>query len=609
MRSVDRQRRIRRYGVAIAALAVAIGLRFMLRAFLGSQYPHALTFGAIALAAWYGGTGPAVLVAFAGYLIGQALLVGTVLPATAAGLAGLCLYGISAGAIVACGVAARKRRQLVDTVPALLWEQDANGACTFVNQEWFSVTGCLSDTLLGEGWIRSIHPEDRERVRHTLASAARRRETFTALYRMRHRDGSWRWMIHRARPCPGRRGDLGGYVGSLMDITEEKAAEEALREADRRKDEFLATLAHELRNPLAPIRNAVQILRLKDAPEAMHENARDMIDRQARNLARLVDDLLDVSRVTLGRLLLQTKERELKQVIEDAVEASRPTIEASQHTLSIAFPNEPVWVDADPTRLPQVFINLLNNAAKYTPPGGHISLAAAREGDTVVVRVRDTGIGIAPEALPQVFDIFTRLDHSAERAQAGLGVGLSLVRHLVELHGGHIEACSEGLDRGSEFIVTLPVCDISVGADVVHEPERAEEPAHEGVLRILVVDDNVDAAESISQLLRAAGHETYVAHDGLQAIDESARLDPDIVLLDIGLPHLNGYEVARAIREHCDGDQPWIIALTGWGQAEDKRRAAEAGFDKHLTKPVDPVVLRRIVEQGESPRRPGQPDP
>src|SRR5690606_16502287 len=241
--------------------------------------------------------------------------------------------------------------------------------------------------------------------------------------------------------------------------------------------------------------------------------------------------------------------------------------------------------EADPTRLAQVFINLLNNAAKYTPPGGQISLAATREGDTVVVKVKDTGIGIAPEVLPRVFDTFTRIDHSAERAQAGLGIGLSLARHLVELHGGHIEAHSEGPGRGAEFIVTLPACVRTDDTDASNEPAITAETPRGRVLRILVADNNADAAESLSLLLRAAGHETHIAHDGLQAVEASRRIHPDIVLLEIGLPRLNGYEVARAIRARANGNRPRIIALTGWGQG-DRHRAAEAGFDKHLTKPV-----------------------
>ncbi|HLT90712.1 MAG TPA: ATP-binding protein [Woeseiaceae bacterium] len=637
---------LRRYGVALAALAVAVGLRLGVAPFLEGAYPHALTFAAVAIAVWHGGAGPAAMVAVVGYFLGHVLFVGGLPFGSVADLVGSCLYGLSFAAVIGCGAAVRRARDraearaqssreqqrdleretevrsaseratheryerirnLADGVPALLWASDADGACTFVNREWHAFTGLEREALLGEGWTSAIHPDDRPHVEEMLADAAAHRRDFTVFYRMRHHDGTWRWVIHRGRPLLRRHGELAGYLGSLMDITEEKAAQEALREADRRKDEFIATLAHELRNPLAPIRNAVQILHLENAPESMRENARDMIDRQVRHLARLVDDLLDISRITLGRLLLQTEETNLADVIRSAVEASRPLIDASGHTLSVALPTEPVFVDADPTRLAQVFVNLLNNAAKYTPPGGNISLLAAREGDTIVARVKDTGIGIPPDVLPRVFDTFTRVDHAADPSRAGLGIGLSLARHLVELHGGQIEACSDGPGHGSEFLVRLPVCVGAAGTQASREPAHGWETAEHRALRILVVDDNVDAAESISQLLRVAGHETHVAHDGLQAIEASARLDPDIVILDIGLPSVDGYEVARAIRGRGNGGHPRLIALTGWGQDEDKRLAAEAGFDRHLTKPVDPVLLRKIVEQGDVAAGDGAP--
>ncbi|HEX7012277.1 MAG TPA: ATP-binding protein [Steroidobacteraceae bacterium] len=502
----------------------------------------------------------------------------------------------------------RRIRHLADTVPTLFWAANPNGACTFVNQEWVSFTGQSKRALLGEGWMTLVHPDEREHVRGMLAVAAQRPEGFTMLYRLRHRDGSYRWLIHSGRPRRNRRGELTGYIGSLLDITQEKQAEEALREADRRKDEFIATVAHELRNPLAPIRNSVQILCQKNAPEGMRKKAREMIDRQVSLLARLVDDLLDTSRITLGRLVLQTTEIDLKEVIDDAVEASRPLIEASQHTLSIDLPPEPVYVDADQTRLTQVFTNLLNNAAKYTPRGGHIFLAAARENDTVVVKVRDTGIGLPPDMQRRVFDMFVRVDDSPERAQSGLGIGLTLARNLIELHGGHIEAHSEGVGCGSEFVVTLPVCNRPPRA-VTARGESALIPkaSQDRPYRILVVDDNVDAAESLGLLLRSAGHETYLAHDGQQAVEASARLHPDVIILDIELPRLDGYEVARTIRMRgSNGRGPRIIALTGWGQDGDKHRARDVGFDEHLTKPVDPVVLTRLVAGAGAVHQPGR---
>ncbi len=637
MQSVDGQPWLRSYGVAMVAVVVAITLRFALGPLLGSEHPHTLTLGAVVLAVRYGGRGPGIAAAAVGWLAAHVLFAGDAPTGTMQGVAAG-MYGLSAAAIIGVGGALRRSmgkaerdarrvaeqvrdlerevaerranqratlercerlQRLVDTVPTLLWTSDARGKCTFVNDEWLSFTGLGRDALLGDGWLQSIHADDREHVVDTLASATEHRQPFVLLYRMRHRDGTYRRMTHRGRPC--LLGDeLTGYTGSLADVTEEKVAEEALREADRRKDEFLATLAHELRNPLAPISNAVQILQAPDASEAMRESACGMIDRQVRQLTRLVDDLLDVSRIALGRLLVETKETTLGEVIETAVDASRPVIEALHHTLSIVLPTEPVQVEADSTRLTQVFVNLLNNAAKYTPSGGRISLIAAREGETVVVRVKDTGIGISPEVLPRIFDIFVRVDHSAQRAQAGLGIGLALVRHLVELHGGHIEARSEGPGRGSEFIVTLPVARSVAAAAPAEAPEA--ERARERALRILIVDDNAEAAESLRVFLRAAGHETYIVHDSSQAIEASTQLHPDIVILDVGLSSVDGYEVARAIRARGDGHRPRIIAVAGRAHEKNERRAGEAGFDKLLTKPVDPVVLTRLVEQADAGR-------
>lgn len=644
MQSVGRHYR---YCVVIAALAAALAARFLMAPLLGDQHVHTLTLGAVAVAVWVAGPELAAVAAVLGYLAGHVLFVGTAPPTRAADLLGLCFYGMASAAIIGFGWASRRDwegakrqprrlseperpleknvekrlaiartlrrryrriRHLADTVPTLFWAANPNGACTFVNQEWVSFTGQSKRALLGEGWMTLVHPDEREHVRGMLAVAAQRPEGFTMLYRLRHRDGSYRWLIHSGRPRRNRRGELTGYIGSLLDITQEKQAEEALREADRRKDEFIATVAHELRNPLAPIRNSVQILCQKNAPEGMRKKAREMIDRQVSLLARLVDDLLDTSRITLGRLVLQTTEIDLKEVIDDAVEASRPLIEASQHTLSIDLPPEPVYVDADQTRLTQVFTNLLNNAAKYTPRGGHIFLAAARENDTVVVKVRDTGIGLPPDMQRRVFDMFVRVDDSPERAQSGLGIGLTLARNLIELHGGHIEAHSEGVGCGSEFVVTLPVCNRPPRA-VTARGESALIPkaSQDRPYRILVVDDNVDAAESLGLLLRSAGHETYLAHDGQQAVEASARLHPDVIILDIELPRLDGYEVARTIRMRgSNGRGPRIIALTGWGQDGDKHRARDVGFDEHLTKPVDPVVLTRLLAGASAVHQPGR---
>ena len=369
--------------------------------------------------------------------------------------------------------------------------------------------------------------------------------------------------------------------------------EQTLKEADRRKDEFLATLAHELRNPLAPICNAVELLRRADSDAALMEKARSMMERQVGQMVRLVDDLLDISRITSGKLRLRTESVELAAIIRSAVEAARPLIETQGHELTITLPPEPVYLKADLIRLAQVFSNLLTNAVKYTEKGGHIWLSAVRQDGDVAVSVRDTGIGIAAEHLPRLFEMFSQVEPALERSQGGLGIGLALVRGLVELHGGRVEARSAGPGKGSEFIIHLRMLESPVLAP--KEPVEGEKFRHGPTHRILVVDDNRDAADSMAMMLRMMGHETNTAYDGLEAVQATAAFRPDVVLLDIGLPKMNGYEVARHIRKQRWGNSMALIALTGWGQEEDKRRALEAGCDHHLTKPVEAVTLAKLL--------------
>jgi PAS domain S-box-containing protein len=382
------------------------------------------------------------------------------------------------------------------------------------------------------------------------------------------------------------------YIASVA--IENARLYDGLREADRRKDEFLATLAHELRNPLAPISNALQIMRLAGTSGPIMEQARTMMERQLTQMVRLVDDLLDVSRITRGKLELRKERVELAAVVASAVETSRPLIEASGHELTVTLPPEPIPLDADLTRLAQVFSNLLNNAAKYTEPGGHIWLTAERHGGEVVAKVRETGLGIPADMLPKVFEMFTQVDRSLARSQGGLGIGLTLVKRLVEMHGGSVEARSDGLGKGSEFTVRLPVA-------VAAAPHQPRPPKVEGKKTaasarwVLVVDDNKDSADSLSMMVKIKGMEVRTAYDGLEAVQMAAAFNPDLVLLDIGMPKLNGYEAARRIRE-----QPWskdmvLVAVTGWGQEEDRRRSQEAGFNAHMVKPVDPVALERLL--------------
>jgi PAS domain S-box-containing protein len=407
------------------------------------------------------------------------------------------------------------------------------------------------------------------------------------------KDGSRVAVSLTVSPVKSPDGRVTGASAVARDISERLRLIEELREHDRRKDEFLATLAHELRNPLAPIRNGLQILRLASDDKHAIEQARTVMERQVQQAVRIIDDLLDVSRIARNKLRLHQERIDLAKVVQHAVEISRPQIEAAGHELSLNLPSEPIYVHADAARLAQVFSNLLNNAAKYTEPGGRIGITLLRQNGTSVVTVKDTGIGIPAEHLPHVFEMFVQFDRSLERSQGGLGIGLTLSKRLVEMHGGEIEAHSDGPKQGSEFVVRLP----ALSAPPADKPATAPcegQPAS-GQCKVLVVDDNQDAAESLRILLRIMGHHVITANDGEKALELVASYKPDLVLLDISLPKVDGYEVARRIRQSNIGPDVKIIALTGWGQEEDKRRSKQAGFDEHLVKPVEPAVLEELL--------------
>lgn len=383
-------------------------------------------------------------------------------------------------------------------------------------------------------------------------------------------------------------------------LKESRRYANALKEADQRKDEFLATLAHELRNPLAPIRNGLQILKLSPDSER-GDVVRDMMDRQLTHLVRLIDDLLDVSRVSRGKIDLRTERIAIQDAVRAALEASRPLIDAAEHTLTVTLPDTPLWVEGDPTRLSQVVSNLLNNAAKYTPQGGHIDLTVTQsEGDNggwIDLCVADTGVGIEADMLPKVFELFTQVDQNLDRSQGGLGIGLALVHKLVEMHGGTTRADSPGAGRGSTFTVRLPRAS---------EPQ-AEAPADDAAptvvrpLDVLIVDDNVDSAQTTRWMLEMMGHNTRVENSGPAALEAVARHKPDVVLLDIGMPGMDGYEVCRELRQLPGLDKTLMIAQTGWGQESDRQRAFDAGFDHHITKPVSLDLLVHALGEYRTP--------
>ncbi|AEG93179.1 hybrid sensor histidine kinase/response regulator [Ramlibacter tataouinensis] len=386
-------------------------------------------------------------------------------------------------------------------------------------------------------------------------------------------------------------------TAELLRVSEERLRRlaEQLAESDRRKTEFLATLAHELRNPLAPLRNGLHLMQRAQEPEVL-ERTRDMMERQLSHMVRLIDDLLDIARVTSGKVELKKERIDLRQVVDSAVEISLPTLEAAGHRLEVRLPPEPLPLDVDPTRIAQVLGNLLNNAAKYTPDDGQVVLQARRQEGQVVISVTDSGVGIPAEALPRVFEMFTQVGRNGDRSQGGLGIGLALVRALVELHGGTVTASSAGPGRGSTFTVQLPLAADLPAAEAAPAPGADGAAAGES-LQVLVVDDNQDAAESLAMILEMSGHRARVAHDGDQALALAREFRPQVVFLDIGMPGKNGYEVAREMRQQARklGRQPVLVALTGWGGQDDLARSRAAGFDHHLTKPADIAAVENLL--------------
>jgi len=484
-------------------------------------------------------------------------------------------------------------RSMANATPAIIWTADPSGAITFHNQRWLDYTGLTPAENTFDWPARVLHPDDLDRCIREWSRALVQGTDYEIEVRNRRRGGEYRWFLTRATPIRDADGRIIEWFGSTTDIHDRKRAEEALREADRRKDEFLAVLAHELRNPLAPIRNSLHILRLTGQHEPAAERVGEMMERQVNHMVRLVDDLLEVSRITRGKIELRKEQIEVAAIVRSAVETSRPLIEAAGHQLALAIPPEPLTLEGDHVRLTQVIANLLNNAAKYTDAGGQIWLSVRRERKEVEISVRDTGMGIPPDMIPRVFDLFTQIDRHADRAQGGLGIGLTLVKSLVEMHGGSVRAHSKGVGQGSEFVVRLPLAP---------DPRRAVLPGKEASLstvlaarRVLVVDDNRDAAESLGMLLKLLGAQVHVVYDGPTALEAVATYKPAVVLLDIGMPGMDGHEVARRIRLESEFREVILIALTGWGHEEDRQRSQSAGFDYHLIKPADVNSLETLL--------------
>jgi PAS domain S-box-containing protein len=470
-----------------------------------------------------------------------------------------------------------------------------DGRVVDVNPCFCEMFGYEREELVGRFSLDFGYPEDAE-ITTSSISRLLSGETDSVSYEKRYlrRDGSVFWSHTTVAAVRGPAKEIRRLVVTIQDITRRKEVEESLREADRRKDEFLAMLGHELRNPLAPIRNAVQILNERGRQDVVEQRAREIIDRQAAHMARLIDDLLDVARISRGKILLRPRRLDLADLVRATVEDHRDDLEAGGLEVELDLLRETqVWVDGDPTRISQALGNLLHNARKFTDPGGKVTVRLeddSRQGTASVV-VCDTGIGMEPEMLERLFETFSQADRSLDRSRGGLGLGLALVKGLIEQHGGEVKADSDGPGCGSRFTIRLPRST---------EPEPEVQPGPEPSLRvsrrILVIEDHADAAESLKLLLEMSGHEVETAPDGRAGLVTALQFRPDVVLCDIGLPlGMDGYAVARALRAAEDGHRPYLVALTGYGQSEDQRLAHEAGFDRHLTKPVDLLVLERVL--------------
>ena len=490
---------------------------------------------------------------------------------------------------------------LLEALPAGAYTCDPDGLITYFNAHALELWGRaprLNDPADRFCGSFKLFATDGTAIPHDdcwMARALRTEREFNGHEIVIERpDGERRTVLAHANPIRDEAGNVLGAVNVLVDITDRRQAENAVRTADRSKTEFLAILAHELRNPLAPIRNAVQILNREGALAAESQWALSAIERQVRQMARLIDDLVDVARITSNRLELRKEHGDLAAVLRAAIETSGTLLKAGGQKFTVVLPDAPIKLDADPVRLAQAVSNLLNNAAKYTERGGHIWLIAERDGEDAVVTVRDTGVGIPAAVLPHVFEMFTQGEQTRAPTLGGLGIGLTLVKRLVELHGGAVNADSAGQNMGSTFVIRLPAV-VDGAPGVLGEPNGSGGASSLPPLRMLIVDDNRDAADSLAMLLRTAGNDIRTAYDGIEALQVASEFRPEVVLLDIGLPKLDGHEVAQRLRHEAWGRRVCLIAVTGWSDEADRARSRAAGFDHHLVKPLDTAHLAQLL--------------
>jgi len=491
-----------------------------------------------------------------------------------------------------------KLRVITDAMPQMVWSTLPDGYHDYYNEQWYRYTGVPKGATNGAGWNEIFHPDDRARALDAWRACLVSGKLYEIQCRLRHHSGIYRWVLGRAQPIRDHGGDITRWMGTCTDIDDQKRAEEELRRLGVRKDEFLAMLAHELRNPLAPISSAAQLLMFGAADPQRVQKSAGVIQRQVRHLTNLVDDLLDVSRITRGLVQLDRRVIDLREVLHGAIEQVRPAIEARRQQLALALPLAPVPVHGDRTRLVQVVANLLGNAAKYTGLGGHLSLSLQLAQGQACITVGDDGIGMAPELLPHVFELFVQAERTPDRAQGGLGLGLALVQRIAQLHGGSAQARSGGLGQGSTLTVCLPVSSSAAydRAPQAADPAESVAPAASSLPTLLLLDDHVDGAQMLGALLRARGFDVTIAHDGAAVLHMAPVRRFDGYILDIGLPGMDGYEVARRLRACAGTANALLLALTGYGKAEDRQRALDAGFDHHLVKPVDlPALLALLV--------------